>query len=56
MSEDIRAIEDQCCEAGSEREVRLSGVIQLQQKAKWYQALKYVGHLALHSPFMIFSV
>ena len=49
VSEDIRAIEDQCCEAGSEREVRLSGVIQLQQKAKWYQALKYVGHLALHT-------
>ena len=40
VSEDIRAIEDQCCEAGSEREVRLSGVVQLQQKAKWYQALK----------------
>ena len=40
VSEDIRAIEDQCCEAVSEREVRLSGVVQLQQKAKWYQALK----------------
>ena len=56
VSEDIRAIEDQCCEASSEREVRLSGVIQLQQKAKWYQALKYVGNLALHRPFLIFSV
>ena len=40
VSEDIRDIEAQCCEAGAEREVRFSGVVQLQQKAKWYQALK----------------
>ena len=40
VSQNIRDIEDQVGEAVSEREVRFSGVVQLQQKARWYEAIK----------------
>ena len=38
--DNIRDIDDQVAEAQGEREVRFSGVVQLQQKAKWYQDLR----------------
>ena len=39
-SENIRHIELEIMKAQTEREVRFSAVVQVQQKVKWYQAIK----------------
>ena len=40
VSQDIRQIGEEIVEAQNEREISFSGVIQVQQKVKWYQAIK----------------
>ena len=40
VSQYIRQIEGEIMEAQTEREIRFSGVVQVQQKVKWYQAIK----------------
>ena len=39
-SENIRHTELEIMKAQTEREVRFSAVVQVQQKVKWYQAIK----------------
>ena len=40
VSHDIRQIEEEIVDAQNQKEISFSGVIQVQQKVKWYQAIK----------------
>ena len=40
VSQDIRQIGEEIVEAQNQKEICFSGVIQVQQKVKWYQAIK----------------
>ena len=40
VSQDIRQIGEEIVEAQNQKEMSFSGVIQVQQKVKWYQAIK----------------
>ena len=40
VSQDIRQIEEEIVDAQNQKEISFSGVIQVQQKVKWYQAIR----------------